>query len=202
METHSGCENPEQWKEVVGYGGLYEVSDQGRVRSMYRHIKTKDGVDRFIAGIEKALTKNKYGYLNVVLNKSNRKKNARVHRVVCEAFIANPEALPEVNHKNGVKTDNRLENLEWISCAGNIRHAHATGLIVIKGKYGIQSNSCKGAVFATDIKTGEVIRMAGTREIKGNGFDPAKIYRCLKGKAKKHKGYTFTREAKIKTKDQ
>lgn len=93
----------EQWRDIAGYEGMYQVSDLGRVRSL------KYGKVRVMS--EK---KDKNGYLSVMLSKNNNQKRHRVHRIVASAFIQNDdESKTVINHINEVKTDNRATNLEW-----------------------------------------------------------------------------------------
>lgn len=107
----------EKWKEVKGYEDIYEVSSLGRVR---RVCKTKY---RYIS-----LCEDGRGYLLFNLCKNKTKKATRVHRLVAETFIANPFFYPQVNHKNGIKTDNRVDNLEWVTPEQNCKHARENGL--------------------------------------------------------------------------
>ena len=103
----------EEWKNVIGYEGLYEVSNKGNVRNVRRNTLLK-------------LSKNKYGYIQVYLYKNGIKTGLTVHRLVAEAFIENPDNLPEVNHKDEDKTNNRVENLEWCSHKYNVNYGHRT----------------------------------------------------------------------------
>lgn len=105
----------ENWASIDGYEGLYEVSDTGMVRSLKR-TTTSGKVLSQRSGTG--------GYLSVCLCKDNHKKSFVVHRLVARAFVTNPENKPEVNHKNGVRTDNRAENLEWVTRSENERHAY------------------------------------------------------------------------------
>lgn len=106
----------EEWRQVKGYEGLYEVSSLGRVKSTHRskHIILSAANDN--------------GYLKIVLQKSKTRKTTRVHRIVAENFIANPKNKPEVNHINGNKLDNSVDNLEWCTRDENARHAAENGL--------------------------------------------------------------------------
>lgn len=108
----------EQWKDVVGYEGLYEVSNLGRVRSVDRQIKYKDSY-RTVKGIYIQQLYEPYGHLFVRLCKEGKKKQMYVHRLVAQAFIPNPDNLPCINHKNEIPDDNRVENLEWCTVTYN-----------------------------------------------------------------------------------
>ena len=104
----------EEWKPVYGYEGFYEVSTEGRVRSLPR--ATTNG------GILKPIY-SKDGYASVHLSREGHDKIKRINRLVAEAFIPNPENKPEVNHLNGIRDDNRLCNLEWATTSENNLHA-------------------------------------------------------------------------------
>lgn len=119
----------ERWLPVVGYEGIYEVSDMGRVRSLMARGKWSAGrVLRF--------RNDKFGYLKVGLTKDRVQRFFFVHRLVATAFFGSPTTdRPHINHKNGTKTDNRLENLEWCSPRENMQHSVMTGLrIAIRGE--------------------------------------------------------------------
>lgn len=104
----------EIWKDIPGFEGLYKISSFGRIKSFK---KDKDGV------ILKNTNK-KGDYFSFVLQgKGKKQKSTRIHRLVAEAFIPNPDNLPEVNHKDGNKQNNRVENLEWCSRSYNTRHS-------------------------------------------------------------------------------
>lgn len=104
----------EFWKEIKGYKGFYEISNKGNVRN----FKTKY--------ILKQFTNNK-GYNYVHLSVNYKRKAISVHRLVAQAFVDNPDNKQQVNHINGIKTDNRVENLEWVTCSENIIHSYKIG---------------------------------------------------------------------------
>ena len=110
----------EEWKEIPGYEGLYEASSLGRIRSMDKTIKTYNGGSYIRAGMEKKPCVNKSGYFRLNLCKDGISKSCLVHRLVAKAFIPNGSNLPEVNHINENKLDNRIENLEWCSYQYNM----------------------------------------------------------------------------------
>lgn len=117
----------EEWKDIEDYEGLYQVSTTGKVRSLDRIVQdtTKERVQHIKGRILKQ-TNNGNGYKLVFLSKNRKRKNKYVHRLVAEAFIDNPKQLREVNHKNLNKSDNSINNLEWISSVGNKRHFLST----------------------------------------------------------------------------
>lgn len=125
----------ETWKSVIGYEGKYEVSNLGRVRSLDRYVEGKNGVTKKYAGKILSLVKQNTGYMTVGLSKDSVVTSFLIHRLVATAFIDNPENLAEVNHKDGVKGNNNLSNLEWMSRVRNIRHAMGMGLIQGLGEH-------------------------------------------------------------------
>jgi hypothetical protein len=124
----------EIWKPISGYNGYYEVSNLGRVRSKTRKIERTSPNDITkkrpftYKGKLVSFWITKKGYCRCTLNLDGLKKNHLVHQLVAKTFIDNKECKPEVNHKNGIKTDNRLENLEWVTTKENVRHAIQMGL--------------------------------------------------------------------------
>lgn len=114
----------EEWRDIEGYEGLYKVSSLGRIMSVGRTFRTgKNGTRLCVLSdsIKKTVVNNK-GYLRVSLNKNGKLKSFLVHRLVAQAFIPNPDNLPEVNHKNEIKFCNEVSNLEWCTTKYNINY--------------------------------------------------------------------------------
>lgn len=122
----------EVWKDIKGLEGKYQISSLGRVKTVARVEYRKDGRRRPISEKIKEGVLFNNGYLGVGTNREHGAK--LVHRLLAEAFIPNPENKRCVNHKNGIKTDNRLENLEWATHGENNKHAYDTGLKTITKK--------------------------------------------------------------------
>lgn len=118
----------EIWKDIEGYEGLYQVSNLGRVKSLSR-VVVRSSTRKYISN-EKLLKlcSDKAGYMIVCLSKEGTHQTLKVHRLVANAFIPNPNEKKEVNHINGIKWDNRLENLEWNTTSENQKHAYSIGL--------------------------------------------------------------------------
>lgn len=165
----------EIWKDIEGYEGLYQVSNLGRVK---RLKGTYMSTERILKP-----RGNNTGYLQVHLCKNSKSKFDKVHRLVAQAFIPNPENKPQVNHIDENKTNNMVSNLEWVTVKENNNHGTRIERAII-------SNQKK--VKAIDIANGEYnyyesIKACG-REL---GIDPSSITKQLKGKLKQTGGYVF-----------
>lgn len=153
----------EEWKNVKGFEGLYQVSNLGRVKALAKEWYS--GNRNSLRKKEEILLKpcsNTRGYLAVTLSKNSKHKMFRVNRLIAQHFLPNPENKPEVNHINGIKTDNRVENLEFCTRSNNMKHAFNTGLkISVKGeKHGqskltdaqiLEIRALKGKLFQREI---------------------------------------------------
>jgi hypothetical protein len=140
----------EIYKDVVGYEGIYQVSNLGNVKSL--HKKSLNG---FVLKPLKS-----HGYCRVGLF-DNKHKYFMIHRLVALAFIPNPNHYPFINHINGIKNDNRVENLEWVTHSQNILHAFKTGLK--SNKKGDNNPQSKKVI---NIETGEIYNSTVTLSLK------------------------------------
>ena len=156
-------EEIEEWRDIIGYEGLYQVSIFGRVKSL------KFGKEKILKPGTNAC-----GYLQVILCKDGKKKVCNVHRLVANAFLPNPNNLPEVNHINEIKTDNRVSNLEWMTSKDNTRYSQAVAVnqFTLDGRF---------------IRTWDCIM-----EIQYQlGFNNRNIGSCCQGKRKSAYGFLW-----------
>lgn len=133
----------EEWRDIKGYEGRYQISSTGLVKSLNYH---REGRDKILSFNKSA----KNGYLYVALcNGSGKIKCGKPHRLVAEHFIPNPDNKPYVNHKDGNKHNNNVENLEWVTPLENNLHAyHVLGKHPMRGfKFDKNKNSKKVAQF-------------------------------------------------------
>lgn len=200
----------ERWKAIKGFEGLYEVSDLGNIKSLnYNHT----------IGNVKLLkpVKNKGDYFQVTLYKDKIQFIKKIHRLVAQAFIPNPENKPQVNHIDGNKQNNTVSNLEWTTSQENVIHSWENGLSVMteetkrklselhRGKHHTEeskkkmSESRKGKRTGKDspfakkvicITTGEIFDCIKDAERKYN-VDSSSIVRCCKGTQKSSKGFKW-----------
>lgn len=157
--------NEEIKRDVVGYEGLYSIDIFGNVIRLSDNKEMKQQM-------------NKFGYVNVSLSKNGKQKQHKIHRLIANAFIPNPQNKEQVNHIDGNKAHNVVWNLEWTTSKENNIHASNTGLIHKARKVKI-------------VETGEIYNSLGScaRAINGNAGD---ISRCIHSRGTKtHKGYTF-----------
>jgi hypothetical protein len=131
----------EIWKDIKGYEGLYQVSNLGRVKSLARRVNSMSDKGRFVRERILKQVVTEAGYARVCLCKENIEKTVSVHRLVAIMFLKNPENKPEVNHKDGVKLNNYIDNLEWCTNSENGKHAYRIGLK--KPSRGVLSGSNK-----------------------------------------------------------
>ena len=108
----------EEWRPVVGYEGLYEVSNTGQVRSLDKY----DSMNRFLRGRILRLFTDELGYLRAQLYSNSKRKSFLVHRLVAQAFIPNPDNLPQVNHRDENPSNDNVDNLEWCDGKYNVNY--------------------------------------------------------------------------------
>lgn len=185
----------EEWRDVVGYEGIYQVSNMGRVKSL-ANDKTRK---------EKILIqrKNNNGYLQLMLCKYGKIKHYYVHRLVGNAFLENPNNYPYYNHKNEIKTDNRAVNLEPCTHKYNLNYKTAQArrvahtdfkAIVEKRKidYKAIAEKLSRQVYQYD-KDGTLVAIwESTNECGRNGYNQGNVTECCNGNRKSHKNYIWS----------
>lgn len=169
----------EIWKDVEGFEGLYQVSNLGNVKSLERSVRNhKSGATRTIKEHILMAGRDKDGYLQVNLCKSGRMRAGKIHRLVAKAFIPNPENKPQVNHKDGNKNNNVVNNLEWNTKSENLIHS----LYVLENTHGKKSKRI------VCVETNEVFPSISEAARKTGAKQPH-ISQCLKGKRHQSGGY-------------
>lgn len=169
----------EEWKPVVGFEDRYVVSSIGNVASVARLMINHDKDGKTYTQFKKRRTlkahNDGHGYMHIRLFKNNRVYNKKAHRLVAEAFIPNPKLLSQVNHKNGNKHDNRVENLEWVSPSFNCLHAAYTlcntkpsPKPVLCIETGVVYKSCMDAQRKTGINNSAISSAARKKYVKRN----------------------------------
>lgn len=156
----------EEWKPVVGYENQYEISNLGKVRSVTRAINNKHGRKSVVKGINKKTSFTRLGYENVSLCKGGIEKKFYIHRLVAQSFIPNPDGKETVNHMDGIKSNNCVSNLEWLTQKENVRHSFDSG------KRDITSGTRCWNATLTDH---EVLLMRKLSKINGGSYETVEI---------------------------
>ena len=174
----------EFWKDIENFEGKYQVSNKGRIKSLARYVLCSNGK---ILPVKEHILKSKVttsGYLMVVLCKSNKRKFALIHRLVAQAFIPNPDNLPEVNHIDEDKTNNKVDNLEWCTSKYNSnygkRNIKISSKLKYKSKYKVAQYDMQGNLVNVFNNSREVVDIFGTH-----------VYDCCTDKLHTLKGYIF-----------
>ena len=173
----------EIWKTAiyddVVYEGLYQVSNLGNILSLnYRNTGRAELMNPW---------EDKDGYLKIGLRKNRKTDFILVHRLVAQTFLPNPDNLPQVNHKDENKANNRVENLEW--CDGKYNHNYGT--INQRSSKANTNGKLSKPVLQLSL-TGELIReYPSANECGRNGFERSGVIRCCNGKQKTHRGFKF-----------
>ena len=165
----------EEWRDVVGYEGRYQVSSMGRVKSLVRKGRKRERI------LKPAF--NGCGYLLVNLCAGGKRKTLKVHRLVCEAFHDNPDNKSDVNHINENKTDNRACNLEWCTCKQNINH----------GTHNERMAKTKSKPVGQYTRDGELVKVwPSIIEVQRQaGFNQGNISKVANGKYKQAYGFIW-----------
>lgn len=205
----------EIWKDIKGYEGLYQVSNEGRVKSLDRIVKNKLGT-QFVEGRLLKQFVDKSGYSHVALCNSGIIKNKTIHRLVAEAFIENPNNLPCVDHIQPVSEGgtNCVENLHWCTHKDNSNNPNTKKRMIewsnteknkkrvseqFKGeknpnyfKKGIPNAALSKSVYQYTLDNKLVNVWESTNECGRNEFNQAHVSDCCIGKRKTHKGYKWS----------
>lgn len=179
----------EQWKPVLGFEGLYEVSNYGSVRSL--GIMFRAGYGQLVPKYGRVLAKIKMpnGYLKAHMWRNKKGLLKSIHRIVAEAFIPNPDNKPFVNHINGNKSDNRIQNLEWCTARENSIHARSLGLIARRP---VEVPSAFKAVLQTDLNGNVICEYESIKAAASvTGIPNSNIVACLKGRIRRTRTYRW-----------
>ncbi|MDP4117688.1 MAG: NUMOD4 domain-containing protein [Bacillota bacterium] len=192
----------ETWKDVKGFGGRYQVSNYGRLRSLEMEVLCRNGKRRIVNGSTlKERINHKSGYVQYLLCMDGCKIYKYAHRLVAETFLANPENKPTINHKDENKRNNRIENLEWATYSENNTYNDGIKRRLIhtdikkrteKIDYKAKAEKQKKPIIQFDLCGNKIKKWDGAidaaRILK---IDKGALRQCLYGKTKTSGGYIW-----------
>jgi hypothetical protein len=173
----------ETWKDIAGYEGMYQVSNTGKIKSLKRY-RTNYSKLQLVPEKIKSLRKDPQGYLQVDLYKNNKQDCRRIHRVVAEAFIPNPENKPTVNHIDGDRNNNDVTNLEWADHREQNIHFYENNLKSAGSiKKAIKAMNKANSKKTKCLNDGKIYESASAAA-RVVGVSPSLIMRVCRGKGK------------------
>ena len=173
----------EEWRDIKGFEGLYQVSNMGRVKSLCRTVRANTCGVRLLTERILSSCRSKSGYMLVVLCKEGKHINKMVHRLVAESFIPNPQNYTEVNHKDENKLNNNLNNLEWCNRVYNANYGTGISRCAKKKWKAVEMINCDGLI---------VKRFSSAKEAeRETSISRKKISLACLGKRKDAGGYLW-----------
>lgn len=175
----------EVWKDIGGFEGKYQVSSEGRIKSVDRILVKSDGKIMTIKGRILKQSSSR-GYLRVSLGGD---VTVDVHRIVAITFLGKPNENNVVNHLNEDKHDNRVSNLEWTTPLGNTRHGTGIARRVASRNYKEDMKVLRKPVKGISFDGKLIIHLDAAKESLVLGFDPSRVGKCCRNESKYHKGF-------------
>ena len=174
----------EEWRDIKGYEGIYQVSNLGRVKGLDRIVNTWNAYKPLGEKLLKPILRNGYMYVSL------QGKCFGVHRLVAQAFIPNLENKPQVNHKNENKQDNRVTNLEWVTAKENVNYGTCLQRRAnTQRRLGNQINNKGTSKKVICVEEQKIFESINDAVRKGFGKDSSAITKCCKGKKQTHNKY-------------
>lgn len=184
----------EEWKDIKGYEGLYQISSEGRIKSLERTWTSGRNNNITRHHIEMIIKcGNVKGYYQVALTKNGKTSQKKVHRLVAEAFIPNPDNLPIVNHKDENPSNNNVENLEWCTYKYNSTYGTARERAGAKISKSLTNNPKTSKKICQLTLDGEFVKIwESVGETGRRGFNSSSVGDCCRGyRRKSHKGFRW-----------
>lgn len=176
----------EIWKDIAGFEGFYQISNYGRVKSLRRY-KSNWSKKQIVNEKIKRYSDNGHGYIIVPLSKNNKQKMFYVHRLVAIAFLQNPLNLPEINHKDENKSNNKIDNLEWCTGLYNANYGSAKYRAQEKRK----ANGWLKSIDMYDLKGNLLKHYIKAYDVEKDGLSRRGVYATCQKRTRSYKGCVF-----------